>query len=267
MDGIVTTRDGVGLAWDGSGAGPTVLLVHGLGLNRRRWQAQMDALAAAGFRAVRFDLRGFGDSDMPPAPYDMATLTDDVEAVADALGLDEFHLVGHSLGGMIAQRFTLDHPGRVRTLTVASTTAHNGRRATAFANAMARLSAEGFDAGVSDPQVRMVIEGVLTQALGDGAPPVEHFRRGLEEPNLAHAYAWAATADFSVKDELPRLPCPLLVLHGTADPLIPFVVGQYIHWVVPGSGWVPLEGAGHSIQVERAQEFSLALVGFLTSAT
>jgi 3-oxoadipate enol-lactonase len=262
----LTTTDGLRLAWDDAGTGPPVLLVHGLGLSRRRWQRQVDALAAAGYRAVRFDLRGFGDSDAPRAPYEISTLVDDLRAVIDELGLRNVHLVAHSLGGMIAQRFALDAPESVRTLTLASTTAHNGARASAFALAMARLTEVGFDAAVEDPLVRPVMERMLAEAFPAGPPPFESFRRGLEKPNLGHSYAWGATAGFSVLDALPRLACPLLVLHGTADPLVPFTLGERIHSLVAHSRFVSLDGAGHSVQVERASAFNAALLEFLSCA-
>lgn len=257
------TADGVRLAWDEAGTGAPVLLVHGLGLSRRRWQRQVEALAGAGYRAVRFDLRGFGDSAMPSGPYDMDRLVADLTEMAEHAALDTFHLVGHSLGGMISQRFAVANPGRVRSLALLSTTSHNGKRASFFARAMARVSAEGFDAVISDVQMRAQVEAILAEGFPQGPPPLEHFRKGLEKPNLAHAYAWTAIDRFSVKDSLPTLVMPLLVMHGTADPLIPFVVGQYIHWVIGHSRFVELPGAGHSIQVERADEVNDALLGFL----
>lgn len=262
----VRTSDGVLLAYDEMGAGPPVVLVHGLGLSRKRWQRQVEALAEHGYRAVRFDVRGFGESELPSEPYGMDTLTADLATVAAHLGLDRFHLVGHSLGGMIAQSFALGRPDAVRTLTLASTTSHNGSRASEFAAAMSRVAEVGFDAAVAEAEVRGVLERVLAEAFPAGPPPVELLRRGLERPKPAHAYAWRATVRFSVKERLRELTCPVLVVHGTADPMIPWVLGAWIHAEIPGSRWLPLEGAGHSVQVERADDLNLALLEHLAAA-
>lgn len=264
--GRLTTRDGLRLAYDEAGAGPTVLFVHGLGLNRRRWQHQFDAAVASGFRAVRFDLRGFGESDMPRGPYEMTDLVDDLARVVEELVPRPFHLVGHSLGGMLSQAYAVDHPDELSSLTVASTTAHNGRRASAFAKGLSMISERGFDAAVTDPEVRGLVEEVLAEAFPAGTPPIEYFRRGLEDPNPAHAYAWRTCVGFSVKDRLQSIRCPVLVLHGAADPIIPVQLGRWIAETLPQSRWVVFEGAGHSIQVERAGEFTGELVPHLQAA-
>ncbi|HLK39240.1 MAG TPA: alpha/beta hydrolase, partial [Polyangiaceae bacterium] len=115
-------RDGTRLVWESAGEGPVVLLVHGIGSSRRKWEPQVAPLVALGYRVLRFDLRGFGDSTTPAAPHEMRHFSGDLAALVEALDLGRFHLVGHSLGGMIAQQFALDHPGRVRTLALASTT-------------------------------------------------------------------------------------------------------------------------------------------------
>ncbi len=262
----MTTRDGLRLAYDEAGAGPTVLFVHGLGLNRRRWQHQFDAAVSAGFRAVRFDLRGFGESDMPAGPYEMADLVDDIREVIEQLVPKPFHLVGHSLGGMLSQSYAVEHPGDLRSLTVASTTAHNGRRASAFAKGLSMISERGFDDAVADPEVRGLVEEVLAEAFPAGIPPIDYFRRGLEDPNPSHAYAWRTCVGFTVKDRLDAIRCPVLVLHGTADPIIPVQLGRWIAETLPRSRWVVFEGAGHSIQVERAEEFTAELVPHLQAA-
>lgn len=268
MTRIATMPDGTEIAWDEIGEGAPVLLIHGLGSSKRRWDSAREALAAAGFRAVRFDLRGHGESTPATAerPFGMAELVADLESLVDLLALERFHLVGHSLGGMLAQRFAVEHPGPVRSLVLASTTSHNGRRATAFAEAMVLFSERGFDAVLADPALRPRVDAILSEAFFGGPPPYDMLRPGLEEPDLARANAWRACVGFSAKDGLAALACPVLVTHGSADPLIPFRAGQLIHEAIPHSRFIAEEGAGHSLPTSRAASFNANLIEFLRAA-
>jgi len=261
------THDELALAFDDDGSGEPVVLLHGLGLSRRNWDGSRAALLDGGYRVVRMDVRGFGDSELPPADYPFSALIDDFRTLLGEVGLQgvPIHLVGHSLGGMIAQRYVLDHPADVRSLTLCSTTSHLGRRATAFARALIILSRHGFDAAVSDPAIRAEVERILTEAF-DTPPPVEFFRRGLESANPAQAMAWSALVGFSVKDELHAVRCPVLVLHGGADPLIPVAAGRATYRLLAeGARWVEIPGAGHLIPARETEAFTRELLEFLAT--
>jgi pimeloyl-ACP methyl ester carboxylesterase len=268
--GMQTFRssDGLAIAYDAAGEGEPVVLVHGLGLSRRRWDPVRAALLEAGYRVARYDLRGFGDSELPDEPYPFDALVDDFRGAVAAFGLDDtpFHLVGHSVGGMIAQRFAIESPAAVRTLTLCSTTAHCGRRASAFARALSHLARHGYDAAVNDPAIRAAAEDVLRTAF-DTPPPLAMFRRGLEEPNPAQAFGWLATAEFSTKDELGAIRCPALVLHGTADPVIPVSNGRALHGGLDGARYVEIDGAGHHIPVEHGERLATEVLALLASRT
>lgn len=262
MTEFIETRDGARLAWDAAGAGETVLFVHGIGYTRKKWEPQIAPLVAAGYRAVRFDLRGFGESVAPPIPSTMEHFLADLVTFADAARLDRVHLVGHSLGGMIAQRYVLEHRERVASLTLVSTTSHNGRRGSAFARLMVLFAERGFDAVMADAELEAEAESILEEAFGR-AVPLSMLRRGLEEPSPARANAWRACIGFSAKDALSRITCPTLVFHGTADTLIPFKAGELVAEGIPGARFVREEGAGHSLPKERADSFNRELIRFL----
>lgn len=259
----LSTPGGVRIAWDELGSGPSVVLIHGLGSSRRRWRVARQVLSDAGFRALRYDLRGFGESSPAERPHGMDELVADLECFVDGVAPGGFHLVGHSLGGMLAQRYAIAHPDRVASLVLASTTSHNGRRASAFAEAMVILSEHGFDAALGDPAERPRLEHALAEAFPGGPPPLDMLRVGLEDPDPARANAWRACIGFSTKGGLGRLSCPVLVMHGSADPLIPFRAGQLIHEAVPASEWLAEDGAGHSLPTQRAESFNRALIDFL----
>jgi pimeloyl-ACP methyl ester carboxylesterase len=234
----------------------TVVLVHGLGHSARYWRRLAEALAKRGFEVVAPDLRGFGDAPLPLGPYAIEDLAADLDARVEG----RFHLVGHSMGGMVALAWALLRPERVRTLGLCSTSSHSGRRAAAFARAMAMLSTDGFDRTIADPvrkaEVERIVEGIAPYV----GPVLELLRTLTLRPDPARALAWQAIATFSVKDRLGEIRCPTLVLHGDADPNIPFAAGQAIAAAVPGSTWVPVAGGGHDVPIDHADLFESRLL-------
>ena len=170
-----------GLVFDAVAAGPAdgelVLLLHGFPQPSSMWRAQLDALAAAGYRAVAFDQRGYSPRARPADvdEYRIGHLVDDVLAVADHLGAERFHVVGHDWGAVVAWHVAGRHPGRVRTLTALSVP-----HPIAFAAALAstdddqrsRSSYVSFfrQAGVAED---LLLAGGLTALLGASGYPLD----------------------------------------------------------------------------------------------
>src|SRR4051794_4558328 len=114
------TAGPVRIAWEATGSGPPLLLVHGLGYGRWGWEPIVERLAGR-FEVVTVDNRGIGGSDAPPGPYRTRVMAEDLVKVLDDAGLDRVSVVGTSLGGMIAQELALRHPERVDRLVLAAT--------------------------------------------------------------------------------------------------------------------------------------------------
>ncbi|MEZ4230834.1 MAG: alpha/beta hydrolase [Polyangiaceae bacterium] len=277
--------DGSEVVFEVEGRGPLVVLVHGLGSSRRRWDRQVPALVSAGFTVARLDLRGFGDSKSGVLRHGMSEFVSDVRGFIEQLSArprdaegdrrdvggerqrPRLHLVGHSLGGMICQLIALELGERLASLALVATTSHNGARATAFAELMTRLAERGFDGVWGDGEQRRLAEPVLAAAFpGLSHPPIEMLRKGLEKPDQSLANAWRACKTFSVKDRLVELRCPVLVTHGTNDPLIPYRAGELIHEAIPGSRFFAEAGAGHSLPSSRAESFNVNLLAHLRDA-
>jgi pimeloyl-ACP methyl ester carboxylesterase len=262
----IETSDGLSLAVDVSGEGTAVMLVHGLGFNRERWSAQVEAFTAAGFQVIALDLRGCGESDMPTDPYDIPTLSADVERVREHLALETFHLIGHSLGGMVALDYTLAYPERVRTLTLASTTCHNGRRASALGSTISKLSDLGFEAAMADPVVAAEIDALCASVAIYVPAILEPLKRITAEPNRSRSLQWKATVGWSVRWKIAEITCPTLVMHGLADMLMPLRAGEKLHEGIAGSRWVAIAGAGHNIPVKHAEQFNASVLDFLAQS-
>src|SRR5580700_1765938 len=115
-------NQGAKIYWDEQGQGTPVLLIMGLGYPSQMWY-RMRPLLVEHYRTIALDNRGVGRSDIPPGPYPIAVMAADAAAVLDAAGVDNAHVYGISMGGMIAQEFALQYPKRVRSLILGCTAA------------------------------------------------------------------------------------------------------------------------------------------------
>src|SRR5580693_6345659 len=123
---IASVRDiEINYRLEGDGA-ETIVLINGLADDLETWAAQMDDFLAAGYRVLRLDNRGIGATSKPAGPYSSRMLADDAKALVDALGITGFHLMGVSMGGMIAQEYALSYPQDLRSVTFACTYAAPG---------------------------------------------------------------------------------------------------------------------------------------------
>ena len=133
-----------------AGEGTALVLIHGLGNDLGIWDADAEVFARH-HRVIRPDVRGFGDSDKPPGPYSPQMLARDIERLMEVEQIENAHVAGISMGGVIAQRLALDFPERVRSLTLVSTSSEVGERAAATWQRLAALiEKRGFDPATAD---------------------------------------------------------------------------------------------------------------------
>lgn len=256
-----------------AGAGErAVVLLHGFTANRDEVAEVMEALAHRGWHAVAPDLRGHGGSDHPTGAgdYSFEIMAADVVALADALGFDRFALVGHSMGGGIAQFVALDHPERLTALVLASTfhgpvkgismeLVELGRwvvRSSGMAGLAEALAARRAD----DPESVAAVERLQEARPGY----VDQTRRRLEatSPDM-----WMATAPLFVQQEdrlerLASLEVPTAVIVGELDATM-LDDCRRLAGTIPGAQLTVIPGAGHVPQLENPEAWETALVGFL----
>ena len=119
--------NGIEINYKLEGDGPeTIVLINGLADDLETWVLQMDDLLGAGYRVLRFDNRGVGQTSAPPGPYTSRMMADDAKALVDAIGISGFHLLGTSMGGMIAQEYAINHGSDLKSATFSSTYAAPG---------------------------------------------------------------------------------------------------------------------------------------------
>ncbi len=255
--------NGITINYADEGDGPeTVLLINGLADDLETWGYQMPALLEAGYRVVRFDNRGIGASDRPAGPYSTDLLADDAKAVADRLGLDDYHVMGVSMGGMIAQRFALKYPSGIRSLTLASTYAAPGP----FCSRMFAMWADAAQVlGVPFVMRDVTLWAFTLDFFRTREAELIEFETGmryLDQPVHAYLAQLAVIQNHDETAQLGALAMPTLVLAGEEDILIPTALSHDLHELIPGSQWQTTPG-GHGCMWEHPDEFNSAFVGFL----
>jgi 3-oxoadipate enol-lactonase len=246
------------------GTAGTIVLINGLADDLYSWDFQIPALVDAGYRVLRFDNRGIGATDTPEGPYTSKLLADDAKALVDHLGFTKFHLMGVSMGGMIAEEYAIAYPDDITSLTLACTY------------------------GAADPfcQQMFAMWGDLAQGLG-----VPFVMRDValwaftgsffeERPEEAVEFGDAmASLEMSLDaylsqlnviqqhDALPRasqISAPTLVLAGEEDILIPVRLSARLRDAIPGAQWATVPG-GHACLWESPDAFNTAFINFLST--
>ena len=249
------------------GDGPqTVVLINGLADDLHTWDGQVPALLAGGFRVLRFDNRGIGLSSKPPGPYTTAMFADDTKALVDHLGLTDFHLLGVSMGGMIAQEYALAYPADLRSVTLACTYAAAGP----FCSRMFGLWAEmasvmGVPAVMRDVTLwAFTPEFFVTRP--DDAIEFETAMRFIDQPTPAYLAQLHSIQTHDTTARLGSLDVPTLVLAGETDILIPVELSRQLHLLIPRAEWATTKG-GHACLWEYPDQFNGAVIAFIASVS
>jgi pimeloyl-ACP methyl ester carboxylesterase len=258
----------VKLAWERHGSGEPLLLIHGLGYARWGWEPVLPGLAER-FDVVLFDNRGIGESDAPPGPYTVAEMAADAVQVLDEAGIARAHVVGTSLGGMIAQELALAHPERVDRLVLACTTP-GGPKAHPMPQVTVALMAE---AATLEPAValRRFVENALAPATVSAHPELVDRIMAHRLATAQEPAAWAAQAaagvGFDAYDRLGALAAPTQVVTGTEDVVVDPRNSELLCRLLPNAFASEAPGCGHLFFWERPAAFVRGLTSFLGSAT
>jgi pimeloyl-ACP methyl ester carboxylesterase len=248
---------------DSGGTGPVVILVHGLGGSLYGWRAQLRALAEAGYRAIAYDQRGAGLSAKPPGPYSVELWAEELERLADGLGIDRAALVGHSMGCMVAVEAAARLGERCRAVALCG-----GRTSWPQASIETfERRAELARAGRLDEVAEEVAANGLSERCRAEQPALWGLMVASVAANDPEGYAESAlgTRGGTMRG-LERLACPLLAFAGTEDIATPPAEGERIAAAAPSGESATIEGAAHWCMLERPAEVSGLLVDFLARA-
>ena len=292
-----TTANGITIAYEDHGRpdDPPILLIMGLGRQLTSWPTELvDALVARGFRVIRYDNRDTGlstrfDGVAVPGikslllrslvrlpvrvPYRIADMAGDAVGLLDALGIARAHIVGASMGGMIAQHVAARHAVRAASLVSIMSTTGNPWLPRAKPEAMRALTGRP---ATDDIEAQIAFTMQAARAIGSpGYPPdpVRLERRVREEHARGHypqgiaRHIAAIVADGDRRAMLRTITVPALVVHGDADPLVPLAAGQDTAKTVPGAAMQVIPGMGHDLPLALVDTMADAIAGHARSAT
>jgi 3-oxoadipate enol-lactonase len=248
-----------------SGAGEPLLLIQGMGGNHLSWGEPFLEALARDFDVVAYDHRGVGRSSRVTDPFSIVELADDAAALLDALGWAAAHVVGISMGGMVAQELALRHPEQIRTLTLGCTYSGGEGSALASSEVTTRLVAAMLS-GDPDRAIATSYEVNVSPGYRAGQSAYATFYEmatALPTPvPVIMLQAQAIQAHDSL-DRLGEINALTLVIHGTEDEMLPYANAVLIASRIPGARLETLEGVGHMFwweQPERSAEAIRALV-------
>ena len=266
--GLVRAADGADLYYqvegpvDYSRGAPTLVLVNGVGDPLEGWANQTADFLAAGLRLVSFDNRGVGRSSRPPGPYTSAQMAADLHVVVTAAGLDEFHLCGVSMGGVIAQEYALAHPQRLRSLVLANTFA----AADPFTRAAFLTWAEVAQAAGMPMMMRAQAPWIFSPGFYAQAPDrVAELIAEAEQstqPAAAFAAQMAALVDHDASGRLGTLATPTLVIAAADDIIIRPALSRLLRDALPDAAWSVVPG-GHAAFWENPGPWNRAVLDFV----
>lgn len=244
------------------GAGPTVLMLHGIGGGHLAFAPQVETLASSGYRAVAWDMPGYGHS-APIEPYTFKGLAQSCINLIERLQCGDVTLVGHSMGGMVAQEVMARRPELVNRLVLCGTSPSFGKPHGAWQREFIAQRTAPLDAGKSMAELAEVLvpqmvgpgslpEGVRLATLCMSQVPASTYRRALE-----------ALVTFDRRANLTQIRLPTLLVAGEHDRNAPPSVMKKMAQAIPNSTYLEMRGIGHLQNLEAPDDFDGLLLNFL----
>jgi len=253
------------MAYDETGSGKPILFIHGFPLNRKMWEPQIEAFSD-NMHVIAPDLRGHGETEAIPGPYEMEMLADDCHGLLEALGVTQPVVVcGLSMGGYATLAFYRKYPERAAGLILAATRA--GADSEEGKANREKAAAQAQEKGVS-----AIIDGMLPKILAPGTYEtrpelVERVREMMAETSVEGVVG----AQLGMKERpdstplLTQIRVPTLVLHGAEDQILPPSEAEATHTAIQGSQLHILPDAGHLLNLEQPERFNRAVADFLAA--
>jgi 3-oxoadipate enol-lactonase len=244
------------LSYERSGSGPPLLMIMGMAGTALSWGEPFLGRLRENFETIAYDHRGTGSSSRLDGPLTIAQLAADVAGLLDALEIDSAHVLGISMGGMVAQELVLAQPARIRTLALGCTYC-GGEGSTLAGEDVVRRLAEAMSSGDRARAIRTSWEVNVSPGFAADDEAYERFLEIARNRAVAIDVIMAQMQAIAAHDTAARLSSielPTLVLHGTLDQMLPVQNGRLIAGLIPDSSLEIFEGVGHLFFWERPEE-------------
>jgi 3-oxoadipate enol-lactonase len=250
------------IAVDHCGAGPLLVFLHGIGGNRTNWRDQLPSFSAH-FHAVAWDARGYGLSEDYPGPLDFGDFAHDLASVLQFFKTQRAHLIGLSMGGLIAMDFYGRYPAQVATLTICDSLTGFGHLGENDRREFIRLRQQPLLEGKEPKDIAPIVARTL---IGPSARPGS-FDRLVASMSALHKESYlktiAASANYSRDLELEKIAAPTHVVVGDEDRLTPPAMSHEIARRIPHAQLTLIHGAGHLSNIEQPEEFNREVLAFV----
>jgi len=256
--------DGARLHYEVTGrpGGDPVLMIQGLGADKNGWNLQRIALGFR-YRVIALDNRGAGRSDQPFGTYTLDQMADDAVTVLDHAGIDRAHVVGASMGGVIAQLVALHHPDRVRSLTLACTACRNHEWRRELVSGWAATASEQGMGAMTREAARWVIGPRSWRRMWPAIGWLGPMRTRQPSHGFVSQVRAILEADDTAAKDLSGIAVPTLVIVGNQDVLTTRGDAEELAESIPTAELVVISGAAHGLMVEHATTFNRVLLDFL----
>jgi proline-specific peptidase len=270
--------NGINICYEIFGEGTPLILIHGFGSSKKAWKLAQVGPLSRYFKVIILDNRGAGKSDRPDEPYLMEIFAQDIKELMDHLSIEKAHILGGSLGGMIAQRFTLNFPERVNKLILINTTPSLPKNPSGIEMYKNSKIAK-YHAILEDPVKAFWDYGIggysrnFRKMLKENPKAKIHNMFTVEDLIRENAYNPSTPQDsinqtnavfhFNVTDQLHEIKNETLIITATHDKTLPRSMSEIIHEKIPNSKFVLIEKAGHGSPYEKAPEINDHIIKFL----
>ena len=245
---------------DSGGNGPAVVLAHAIGCDHRMWE-ELEKQLAPSYRVINIDARGHGASPVPPRPYSLRVLAEDVRALLDRLNIAKAHWVGLSMGGMIGQAFALEHPDRLGWLVIANSTSAYGPDGWTNWQNRIRLVEEGGLGAIREMVAQRYFSEAFRREHADIVKQV--MDRFMATPVQGYLGCCDAIRELDFSTHLGAIRAPTLVIAGSDDAGTPVAMSEAMVKGIPGARLEVIPGAAHLSAVEKPREFNRLVAAFL----
>jgi len=260
--------NGINIDYKAEGQGEPLIMINGAGADKSAWRSQTKEFKKY-YHTITFDNRGVGKSDKPDGPYTFKTMADDTIGLMDHLGIEKAHILGVSMGGMIAQELAINHPERVNKLILASTFARKDETSgwsQEFDEAIEAYVRSSHDKASQRRLVNVIMDLQINKwSYRVFILPLMKIAMRFMPAGTGVDAQFEAVGAHDTADRLGMIKASTLVITGTDDRVIKPVSSEVIASLVPKAKLVKVSGGGHSFSIEMSGEFNREVLDFLSS--